>query len=177
MTGPHIVTTARLGLRELCDADTAFMVALLNDPEFIQFIGDRGVRNTKDATEYLQKGPLLSYRQHGYGMYLIERLSDGAAAGMCGLVRRDWLDAADLGFALLPAFRGYGFAHESSAAMIDHAFGRLDMMRLLAIAQPENRRSIALLENLGMTLTGHVDPPDQEIRLNLYELEKPASTV
>lgn len=167
-----LLITPRLALRHLSDADATFLVAILNDAEFLQFIGDRGVRSAADAVAYLHNGTLQSYATHGYGMYCVERKNDGVAIGLCGLVRRDWLDGIDLGFAFLPAFRRQGYAMEATTATVQHAFNDVGLERLLAIVQPENRGSIALLDKLGMTLTGHVRPPGGEDELCLYELRR-----
>lgn len=165
--GRIVITTARLRLREMTTADAAFMLELLNDPDFLRYIGDRGVRTLEDACRYIEKGTLDSYRRHGYGMYLAERLEDGAAVGVCGLVRREGLDGPDLGFALLPAWRGQGYATEGAAAVLVHARD-LGLARVLAIATPDNRASNALLTSLGMRREATVRLPGDDADLWLY---------
>lgn len=168
--GRTVLTTSRLRLREMTEADAAFMVELLNDEAFLRYIGDRGVRSEDEARAYLREGAIASYRKHGYGMYIAERRSDGRAIGVCGLVRRDGLDAPDIGFAMLPAWRGEGYAGEGAQAVLDHALGPLALSRIVAIATPDNRASLALLEGLGMQPAGHVRLPGSEEDLRLYEI-------
>lgn len=143
-----VLTTERMHLRRLDSGDAAFMLALLNDPGFLRFVGDRQVRSEAQAVEYLQRGILRSYAEHGFGMYLCERREDGAAMGICGLVKRDSLPDFDLGYALLAPFAGHGYALEAAAAIVRQA-SQLQLPRILAIVQPDNARSIRLLEKLG----------------------------
>jgi len=60
-----IIETARLSLRELSLEDAEFILRLLNEPSFVQNIGDRGVRTLEDARVYIINGPMASY-QKGY---------------------------------------------------------------------------------------------------------------
>lgn len=162
--------TERLRLRQLQENDAAFILLLLNDPDFLKFIGDRGVRNQTDAKSYLQNGPIKSYRENGHGLLLVERRSDGVPMGICGLVRRDGLEAPDLGFALMPEYRVSGFAYEASKAVLDHAFNDLGITRALAVVSPGNASSIRLLERLGMNPVGHIKLQQDDEELQLFEL-------
>src|SRR5690606_38235364 len=105
-TALKVLETQRLVLRRLSAADAPFVLELLNDPAWLEHIGDRGVRTLDDARAYLAAGPVAMYAEHGFGLYLVEVREDGAPAGICGLVRRDFLDDVDLGFAFLPRYRG-----------------------------------------------------------------------
>lgn len=162
-----IVATERLTLRRFVEDDAAFMLTLLNDAAFLHYIGDRGVRTLDAARTYLRDGSIAAYERLGYGMYMVERRSDGAALGICGLVKRDTLDHADLGFAFLPEFRGGGYAIESARAVLDHARDDCGIERLLAIVSPENAPSIRLLERLGFEFerATRMAPEAPEVRL------------
>lgn len=144
------LTTERMGLRKLTEADGEFMLALLNDPGFLQFVGDRGVRTLGEAVDYLRNGILSSYAEFGYGMYLCQRRSDGAAMGICGLVKRDYLADFDLGYGLLESYGGQGYAKEAGLAILEQA-RELRLPRLLAIVQSDNLVSIGLLKRLGFS--------------------------
>ena len=157
-----VLETARLRLRWITLDDAPFIVELVNDPAWLRHIGDRGVRNVEDAHAYLAKGPLDLYAKWGYGLYLAERMVDGAPVGMCGLVRREGLDDADLGFALLPAFRSQGYAAEASVAVLAHARSALGMTRILAIVSPENLASIRLLERVGFAFERMIQLGEKE---------------
>jgi [ribosomal protein S5]-alanine N-acetyltransferase len=144
-----VLTTARLRLRRLTYEDAAFLVTLLNDPDFLQNIGDRGVRTEADACGYLDMGPLASYAQHGFGLWCCERLDTGAPIGMCGLLRRDSLPHADVGYALLPGARGQGLAREAVSGVLQYARETLRLAEVVAIVSPANAPSLRLLESLG----------------------------
>jgi RimJ/RimL family protein N-acetyltransferase len=144
-----ILRTARLQLRELAPRDAPFILVLLNEPSFIQNIGDRGVRSLADAHDYLVNGPIASYTRHGFGLYLVELAATEESIGICGILQREALPDPDLGFAFLPAYWGQGFAFEAAAAVRSYARSQLGVGRLLAITSPRNDASIRLLERLG----------------------------
>jgi [ribosomal protein S5]-alanine N-acetyltransferase len=146
-----ILETERLMLREFALDDADFMLAVLNDPDFVRYVGDRRVRTSGDARGYLQGRVLASYERHGFGMYLAVRKSDGATVGICGLVKRDSLEDADIGYAFLPAYRGHGYARECAGAVLDLARVRFGLRRVVAIVDPDNADSIRVLESLNMT--------------------------
>ena len=154
----HVLTTERLVLRWLAAEDADFIVALMNDPDWLRFIGDRGIRTADDARNYIATGPAAMYARLGFGLYAVERREDQAAIGICGLVERDWLEAVDLGFAFLPRYRGVGYAHEAAAATLDHA-RTLGLDRVLAIVSPDNEDSVRLLAKLGFTFQRMARPP------------------
>lgn len=148
--------TKRLRLRKLAISDSAFIVTLLNDPSFIKNITDRGVRTTQDAEQYLLRGPLHSYAEHGFGLLLVEELSSGLPLGMCGLIKRSNLEHVDIGFAYLPQFWGKGFAFEAAEAVVGQAKAKFYLKKLLGVTNPDNEGSIRILRKLGMKEEGTV---------------------
>jgi [ribosomal protein S5]-alanine N-acetyltransferase len=167
----HIMITERLLIRKLTFDDSSFIVKLLNSPGWLRYIGDRGVKTEEDAKVYLQNGPLLSYEENGFGLYLVGLLETGEPIGMCGILKRDSLVHPDLGYSLLPEFTGKGYAYEAANAVIQYAGERFGIKTLLAITMPENTASIKLLEKVGMKYNGVVKSPDGKESLNLYNLE------
>ena len=147
---PAVFESARLRLRHVADEDAPFILGLLNDPGWLRYIGDRGVRTLDDARKYIAEGPRRMYAEHGFGLYLVERKADGTPLGLCGLIRRDTLPDVDIGFALAEPFRGQGYAHEAAAATLRHAREALQLTRVVAIAMPANVASTRLLERLGL---------------------------
>jgi RimJ/RimL family protein N-acetyltransferase len=159
-----VATTARLTLHWMTVDDAPFMLGLLNEPSFHEFIGDRGVRTIDDARQYLLNGTIASYGYNGFGLYLAREREFGTPVGICGLVQRAGLDDADLGFALLPTFWGRGYALEAAEAVLQHARHDLGLLRLVAIVSPSNVRSMHVLERVGfryersVQLAGDADP-------------------
>ena len=156
--GTKVIETARLVIRPATRADAAFMLAMLNDPGFVLNIGDRGVRTIADAEAYIEDRLIASGRQHGFAMEIVEA-KGGGPVGLCGFVRRDGLDAPDLGFAFLERYCRHGYGLEAGTAML--AYGR-EVLRLdpiLAITAPANLASQALLGRLGFVCEGVVRLP------------------
>lgn len=169
------IETARLRLRPLSTHDAAFIRELLNEPSFLRYIGDKGVRSEDDARRYIESGPLASYARHGFGLLAVEPKQGGPPLGICGLVRRDTLPGADLGFAFLPRSWANGYAFESAAAVLEEVrvAGRLD--RVLAITSPENVPSIRLLAKLGFVPEGTVQLSGEELRLFAWQARRPVT--
>ncbi len=146
-----ILETKRLRLRRLSpDIDAEFILELLNDPSFIRFIGDKGVRDLDAARRYIIDGPVKSYDANGFGLYLAELKTNETPIGICGLIKRDTLAHADIGFAFLPAYWNQGYAFESAAAVMDHARETLKLGRILAVTSPDNEASGKLLDKIGL---------------------------
>lgn len=168
-----VLETERLQLSHLQPADADFIVELLNDPDWLRYIGDRGVRTQEDAQAYIRNGPQAMIGQYGHGLYRVNRRSDGRAIGICGLLKRDSLPDIDLGYAFLPEFRGQGYALEAARACLGEARDRLGAKRVLAITTPSNVASARVLERLGMRLDRREalggDP------LDIYAIECPTS--
>lgn len=165
-----VIETARLRLRTFTPDDAAFVHALVNDPDWLRFIGDRGVRTLDDARRYIENGPVAMMAREGFGLWVVERRADGTPIGMCGLIRRDGLNDVDIGFAFLAPFRGQGFAKEAAEGTLRHAHDVLGMSRLIALTSPDNVRSIALLTALGFAFerTRELKPGDV---VNVYGRE------
>jgi len=144
-----VIRTGRLVLRELDLNDAEFILELLNEAAFLRFIGDKGVRTLADARGYILKGPMDSYGRHGFGLYAT-CLLDGTPIGICGLVKREGLADADVGFAFLSRHWAKGYAVEAASAVLTHARRVLHMQRIVAITSPENLGSIAVLEKIGL---------------------------
>ena len=163
-----ILKTPRLLISALSLEHAPFILELLNEPAFIQFIGDRGVRSLEDARNYLLNGPLTSYKVNGFGLWLVQLAVTGESIGMCGLIRRESLPEVDLGYAYLSRFWSHGYASEAALAVRDCARERLGLRRLLGITDQENRASIRVLEKIGMRLEGRVTLPGETQELYLF---------
>jgi RimJ/RimL family protein N-acetyltransferase len=167
--------TERLRLRPLSTDDAAFIVELLNDPGWLQFIGDRGVRNTDDARDYIRSRPQAMYERHGVGLLLVESKADGAALGLCGLLRRDEVGEVDIGFAFLPSCRKLGYAREAATATLEFGRRELGLRRIVAYTSLDNERSIRLLEKLGFRYerTTRLPGETEDLKLFAIEFEEP----
>lgn len=165
----HPIESDRLRLRALQpERDALPMLALLNDPGFLRFIGDRNVRSEEQARDYIALRVLHSYALNGFGMYAIERLADGAWLGNAGLVRRDGLPGPDIGYAVLSEFAGQGYASEAARAVFAHARAQLDIEDLYGITDVDNVASGRILLGLGMHERGVIQLPNVDSASRLY---------
>ncbi len=164
--------TPRLILRDVSIGDALFIQRMLNDPGFIRYIGDRGVRTINDAEQYISENMIPSYQQYGFGMYAVVRKTDSQnppePIGMCGLVKRSGLDDVDIGFAFLPEFCGYGYAIESAEGVMHHAQHDLKLNKVVAITSPGNQSSIRLLEKLGFAYVKMIGSPNTDDQVRLF---------
>jgi RimJ/RimL family protein N-acetyltransferase len=165
-----ILETDRLTVRHFTLDDAPFILRLLNEPSFIEYIADRGVRTLEQAVGYLADGPLKSYEENGFGLYMVALRETGEPAGMCGLLKRDALDHPDVGYAFLPEFWSRGLAYESVRAVIGYGRRELGMGTILAIVSPGNAPSIGLLQKLGFAFTHHVQMSPGAPDTAVYEL-------
>jgi RimJ/RimL family protein N-acetyltransferase len=164
-----ILETERLRLRHLSPAtDTEFILELLNQPSFIRYIGDKGARSLDDARRYIVEGPVKSYQENGFGLYLVELKSDATPVGMCGIIRRETLPDPDIGFAFLPTFWNQGYAFESAAAIMIYARETLGLDRILAITTPDNDPSARLLAKIGLRFERMIRMGDDSPELRLF---------
>lgn len=159
----QVVITGRLSLRELNENDASFIIALLNTPSWLQFIGDRNVSNEAQAISYIQNGPQKSYAENGFGLYLVERKEGITSLGICGLIKREELECVDIGFAFLPEFEGMGYAYEAASAIMDLAQNKLNIKIIFAITNDNNVRSIRLLHKLGFRFLRLHESPTKEM--------------
>jgi RimJ/RimL family protein N-acetyltransferase len=164
----YLLETERLRLRELAIEDTGFVIELLNSPGWLQFIGDRNVRTEEQARKYLENGPLKSYKDNGFGLSLVETKTDGLKIGMCGILKRETLQNPDIGFAFLPAFIGKGYGFEIASATLNHATRKLKLPTICAITNPDNEKSIRLLEKIGLKFVQTFQFPDSTETLSMY---------
>ena len=166
-----VLETERLSLRQLTNDDSLFILELLNEPSFIQNIGDRNVRTIEDARAYILNGPVTSYEKHGFGLYLVVLKETNDSIGMCGLIKRDGLEDVDIGYALLPKFWSKGYAVEAARAVKEYAKDVIGLKRLVAIVDPANEGSIRVLEKIGLQYEKMIRLSADDIDLKLYGTE------
>ena len=163
------IETDRLILSEFSLDDAPFILEMLNDSAWLQFIGDRDIRTLDDARDYIVNKLQKSFKEQGFGMLLV-KLKDGEIPiGTCGLLKRDYLDDLDIGFAYLPAFRGQGYVFEAASATIEYGKEMLGLKRVLAFTDANNIASIQLIKKLGLEFERLMtDFPTDAAEIQLY---------
>ena len=165
----EIVTeTKRLIIRKFTVDDAAFMLKLLNTPDWLRFIGDRNVRTLEQAEQYLLNGYMKSYEDYGFGFYVVVIKETQESIGICGIVKREGLEDVDIGFAFFQQFMGKGYGYEFSAAVLNYALNDLKIKRIVAIVDPENVVSIALIKKIGMQFERMIQVSHKDIELMLF---------
>jgi len=164
------IETTRLNLRQFTIKDADFIYELLNSEPWLKYIGDRGIRTKEDAEKYIHEKIIKQYEEHGFGMLAVVEKVSGKIIGSCGLVKRDFLPHADLGFAFLPGFEGKGFGFESTKAIVYFSRDNLNMEKLLAITLENNIASISLLKKLGFKFEKNIIFKDGGEELQQYNL-------
>jgi RimJ/RimL family protein N-acetyltransferase len=163
-----IVETPRLRIRELTVDDAEFVFELVNEPSFLENIGDKGVRNVEDARQFILAGPWASHRERGYGQFLVELKEGGDSIGVCGLLFRESLNVSDIGCAFLPQYWRRGFAYEAACAVMEYGRSTLGIETIAGLTSEENLASIRMLEKLGMKFDRIVRMSDDDPGTALY---------
>jgi RimJ/RimL family protein N-acetyltransferase len=166
-----ILNTQRLTLREAESSDNQFFYALLNSPKWIKYIGDRNIKTLKNAEDYINDKLINSYKTNGFGLYVYELKESHLPIGICGFIKRDYLDSVDIGFALLPEHERNGYTFEISAAVLKDGKQTLGINKVVAITTKDNFASQELLNKLGFSFQSYVNEPETNEELVLYLFE------
>jgi RimJ/RimL family protein N-acetyltransferase len=169
--------TERLTLRHLSPhMDAEFILRLLNEPSFLQYVGDKSVRTLDDARGYIRNGPMKSYAENGFGLYRVGLKENESAIGISGLIKRDTLPEPDIGFAFLPEYWNKGYAHESAAEVMRHARDVLRLDRILAITSPDNEASGRLLGKIGLRFERMIRLSEEADEVKLFSTDPEPSS-
>ena len=154
-----IIKTRRLILRKATTDDAPFFFELLNSPKWLKYVGNKNIKTLQDAKTYIKERLLRSYTRHGFGLYVMQLNSSGIAIGINGFVKRDYLEYADIGFALLPTYDRRGYSYEAARAVLQYGKDQLGFTTVHAITSKENIASQSLLKKLGFKFTSHIIEP------------------
>lgn len=163
-----ILETERTTLREIVETDAEFILDLLNQPTFIKYIGNRNVKTLVNALEVIENRYRQSYRDFGFGLYIVELKENNVPIGFCGFVKRDYLSDADIGFAFLPQFEKKGYAFESADAVMKYGKDILNLKCVLAITTKNNESSQKLLVKLDFKFERLIKVPNEAEELKLF---------
>ncbi len=163
-----MLETSRLSLRRLTLEDAGLMLDVWNDPAFVRYVGDRGIRTLGDAEKAMNEGVLRLYESYGYGPFRVALKSDDTPVGICGLFRHDGLEVPDLGYSTLPEHCGRGYAFEAASVVVDYARSDLGIEQLIAIISPRNEASIGLIRKLGFEFERMHTMPGDDDAVRIY---------
>ncbi len=170
-----VIESQRVRFRQLTSADVDFVLAITSDPDWLYFIGDRGVKDPDQAKQYIDTSS-NSFSEQGYGLWVVEsdEVDGDCRIGLCGFLHRSFLDCPDLGYAFLPHGRGLGLALEAVTLALRWAARSGLNSQISAICRCDNTRSLHLLEKAGFTVMGKFfqrDVPAHQFFLTTIEPE------
>jgi len=164
----NLIKTDRLLINRITLDDAAFILELMNDKDWIKNVGDRGMTSIEDAEAYIKTRFLKTYEESNLGFFGLITKNSKEVIGIAGLVDREGVDHVDIGYGLLPNFRGKGYAFEATKAIYDYGYKQLKLEKIVAIVNPDNPTSIQLLSKLGMEFEKMVRLPDEEKDIMLF---------
>jgi RimJ/RimL family protein N-acetyltransferase len=147
-----MLQTERLYIKAATLADAPFILELLNSSGWLEFIGDRNVHTLAESETYLSTRLVGVNPTKGCGIYTIFTKENDMPIGMSSLVKRDSLEHVDIGYALLPAYEGKGYATEASEFVLDYAMNTLGYNPIIGICLKKHKASVRVLEKIGLTI-------------------------
>lgn len=154
-----IIPTERLFIEPLSTKEAPFIFELVTTKEWIKYIGDRNINNEDDAKAYIEK----TINNRDTSFWTVSLKDTKTSIGVITLIKRDYLDSPDIGFAFLPAFFNKGYAYEATHAVIQHYKENEGLNNIIAITLPENTTSIKLLKKLGLTFIKTIHENNEEL--------------
>lgn len=158
------IETERLLIRPIKITDTSFILDLLNSEGWLQFIGDRKVKNVLDAEKYIQN--ILENEKSFYSVF--ELRESKQPVGIITFLYRDTQKCPDIGFAILQEFNKKGYALEATKKYLEEIANEKKVNKIIAVSLPDNLKSIRLIERLGLSYEDKFQ--DKSEILNLYSL-------
>jgi RimJ/RimL family protein N-acetyltransferase len=157
-SGTVVLRTPRLLLRTFRRDDLPLYAALNADPEVARYLGGPLTReDSDDIAAWAQE----VYGREGLGLLAVERRDDGVFLGMCGLHhQQSYPDDVEVAWRLAREHWGQGYATEAATGWLDHAFGALNLPRVISTTDATNLRSLAVMRRLGMVFDHHGEVED-----------------
>jgi RimJ/RimL family protein N-acetyltransferase len=151
-SGKVVLKTERLLVRRWRDGDAEIVAPMYADPEVMRYIPG-GVWSLERTQQIIARMSELE-REAGFGFYPVVRAEDEIILGHCGLGRLENGNEIEVAYILNKEFWGHGYAREATAATLEHAFRTGVAHRIVAVALPQNIRSITVMRRCGMQRVG-----------------------
>lgn len=153
--------STRLQLHPLSTSDTAFIFELVNTPDWLKFIGNRNIISLGNALGYIQR-----ILDNPSNIYWVVKLNESLESiGVITLIKRDYLEHPDIGFAFLPKYYGKGYAHEAAREVLWQLINQKSITQLFATTLITNDASIRLLKKLGLLYNKEIRVENETLQL------------
>ena len=150
-----LLTTTRLALREMTEADATHVFRLNSAAEVVQYVGEPVLASERAALEILRTHILPQYRTYRVGRWAVELKDNATFIGWCGLKYVPEDNAYDLGYRFMKDYWGKGYATEAAQEVLHYARRHLGGARIVGKALLDNTPSIRVLEKIGMCFEGY----------------------
>ena len=151
------LATSRLSLRPPQKKDAPFFICLYGDAEVMHHIPPTHKPMAPDEAEARLETLMTHWKEHGYGMFVVESAKDKRPLGYCGLRYLKEVDAIELGAILGKEAWGQGIGPEASKLCIDFAKKKMGATEVVALTVPENFRSQAAIKRMGFERCPELD--------------------
>lgn len=171
MSGAAVIRTERLRLRRLEQRDHDELFSMFQDPLVMRYYP--ALKSRAETQAWLDR-VYAAYASHGYGLFAVERESDGVFLGQCGPMPQvvDGEALIEIGYLFKSKHWHRGYAAESAIGCRDYGFGALLLPRLISLIRPVNLPSRAVAERAGMAIARTTTWKGFEHYI--YALENPA---
>lgn len=162
--------TDRLCFREYTADDLNFVAELFSDDQAREFYPK--IDSEKEHRSWVEWN-LANYSDHGFGLWVIERIDDGSQLGDCGLTVQDVAgnEMLEIGYHLIERYRGRGYATEAAVACRDYGFDVVGADTLCSIVDPKNMVSVSVASRLHDQRTSFINKNGDE--MFLFTTERP----
>lgn len=175
MPYPERVETERLILRRWLAADAPAMDAIWREPEVWEALQPHRPFDPQQSRGMLERH-LRHWDVHGFGLWAVTTRENPQPMGWIGASHPTFVpelaEEVEIGWTLRPALWGAGLATEGATAAIRAAFDALPNERVISLIHPQNARSIAVANRLGMSPAGEATPPELGEPLIVYALSR-----
>ena len=157
---PAVLSTPRLRLRPWRESDLAAFAALNADPAVMEHFPSIPSREESDA---MARRIMAKMESQGWGLWALEVIGGEPFIGFTGLNVPDFdsyfTPCTEIGWRLARSAWGHGYATEAAHAALAFGFGSLGLEEIVSFTAVTNKRSMAVMERLGMRRDGEFDHP------------------
>jgi ribosomal-protein-alanine N-acetyltransferase len=155
------IETERLILRKLIPSDDEAMFILDSNPNVHQYLGSKPIVSIEESREYI-KDIQIQYIQNGIGRFAVILKETKEFIGWAGLKfitepTNERQNFYDIGYRLIEGHWGNGYAYEAAKAWLNHGFNQLNIQKISAYADIENKGSIQILKKMGLQSVSEFD--------------------